>query len=493
MNDDQILGESYINIEKLNDAYTKVTLADVHAVYKKWFEVEDTNRLDIVLATALSQKMKGTPIWLIMVSRSGDMKSEQLNALDDSGETAKIVHRFTDKTLVNGFKDKVEYPDLAPKLDGKIMLILDMAEILQLHPNIKNQVWAQFRDLYDGYAGVQSGMGTDIQYKNLRVTFIGASTPAIDEQILIHQSLGTRELIYRPKQEVDVNKIMEKVWFNEKYEAVMHNEIKLTVQKFLRGIKNIQQIEISTEVMKKIMAMSRYLAYMRAAAPIDSYSGELRGFIHPEQPTRVLKQLKRIFICLKNLDPNYTDEKALQIIKEVVDSSVDMIRTKILNTLFQKNAIMTTGDLIEALKLSKKTVRGELIVLWNIGLINRRAVETTNSYGIPYLIQEEWEINKKNEFINDVYNIYVAEVSIIPRYPITDLEFKESLRSNLGMQTTSAEYKSEEKELARCDICKELRVLVGVRELFDEFLHRPVIFQCCATCMSVPMDEGEND
>lgn len=224
----------------------EVSLQDLYDVYKKWFHINDTHRLDVILAIALSRQMEGTPLWLIMVSNSGDMKSEQLNALDDE-VTTKIVHKFTDKTLVNGYKDKNEFPDLAPKLNGKIMLIPDMAEILQLNPNIKNEVWGQLRNLYDGFAGVQTGMGTDVQYKNLRVTLIGGSTPAIDDQILIHQSLGTRELFYRPKEIADINELMQRVWKNEESEKIMRNEIREITHQFLRG-KNPKKIEIPEKV-----------------------------------------------------------------------------------------------------------------------------------------------------------------------------------------------------------------------------------------------------
>lgn len=382
----------------------EVSLQDLYDVYKKWFHINDTHRLDVILAIALSRQMEGTPLWLIMVSNSGDMKSEQLNALDDE-VTTKIVHKFTDKTLVNGYKDKNEFPDLAPKLNGKIMLIPDMAEILQLNPNIKNEVWGQLRNLYDGFAGVQTGMGTDVQYKNLRVTLIGGSTPAIDDQILIHQSLGTRELFYRPKEIADINELMQRVWKNEESEKIMRNEIREITHQFLRG-KNPKKIEIPEKVEKRIMELSQWLTIMRATASIDSYSGELRGFVFPERPTRVLKQFKRFYICLMSLDDNYDSEKALEIIKQIAESSADQLRIRVYN-LLSNDGVLTTSQVSDRLKIGKKSAKTELYMLWNMGIIDREIEEATNSYGLTYVVRESWMMKKEKPAVDE--NISINE------------------------------------------------------------------------------------
>ena len=84
----------------------KVKLKDVHEAYKKNLYVEDTKRIDVVLATALSQKIEGIPLWLFLVGASGDMKTLQLMALQN--EDTYILHNLTSKTLVNGYKNKKE-------------------------------------------------------------------------------------------------------------------------------------------------------------------------------------------------------------------------------------------------------------------------------------------------------------------------------------------------------------------------------------------------
>ena len=141
-------------------------LSHLHSVYKELLYIEDTKRIDIILAAALSKKLEGIPIWLILVGASGDMKSVQLNAIED--EDTLVIHNITPKTLVNGYKDKIKYPDLAPELNNKVVVIPDMAQILKLPPTDKAELWGQLRDLYDGFAGKMSGQGARSKYNNLR-------------------------------------------------------------------------------------------------------------------------------------------------------------------------------------------------------------------------------------------------------------------------------------------------------------------------------------
>lgn len=500
---DKIISEAIIGICRWRSQNTTVTLKDVHDVYRKWFHLWDTNRLDVVLAVALSRKMEGTALWLILVSRSGDMKSEQVTALDDDNESAKLVHRLTDKTLVNGFKDKKEFPDLAPLLNDKILLIPDMAEILQLHPNIKAQVWAQLRDLYDGYAGLQTGMGTDVQYRDLRVTLIAASTPAIDEQILIHQSLGTREFIYRPKEVVDVNDLMHKAWFNEDYEKHMRLETKAVVQNFVKR-RQVRQVPIPEEVRDRIMRLARYLAVMRASAPTDSYSGDLRGFVYPEQPSRILKQLKRLYVCLKLLDDDYPDDRAIEIVREVVESSVDRVRQKVLAYLVKTKFQESTSQVSEALKIGKKAAKTELNILWYLGLIKRQAEEITTPYGQTVLVRELWQANPENEDVKTLMDLTMQE-----RPSPDDKEDggdkppekpKESPSPINNIDNMSHDHcnsvtpndqqdkdvpvtdRSESASASRCDICKDVRPIVGRRQMRDTVTGRPVMFAYCDAC-----------
>lgn len=373
----------------------KIDLIELHNVYRDLLYIEDTKRIDIVLATALSRKLDGIPIWLLLVGPSGDMKSVQLNALKD--ENAFILHNMTSKTLVNGYKNKAKYPDLAPELDDKLVIIPDMAQILKLAPVEKAELWGQLRDLYDGMAGKVSGQGSMARYDNLKVTLIAGSTPSIDAQILIHQDLGTRELIYRTEGNKNKEKVMKKCFENEELEEMIKNRLKEVTTTFIRQTK-IKRNPIKPEITEKIMEIATYITYMRAIAEIDSYTNSLRNDVYPEEPTRIAKQLKRIYICLMSLANDYPEERALEILQHIAKSSAFPLRIKIFEHLLNLDEEKSTSNIAETLCIGKSTAQRELAVMWNMGIVRCRKKET--SY--PDKFYDFWKVNENHQFIKNI-------------------------------------------------------------------------------------------
>lgn len=382
---------------KLINKETKIDLERIHNFYKSNFNIEDTKRIDVVLAVALSRKLEGIPIWLILVGPSGDMKSVQLNSMRD--DHTYVLHNLTSKTLVNGFKDKKKYPDLALELDRKTIIIPDMAQILKLPPIEKGELWGQLRDLYDGLAGKVSGLGSRAKYENLKITLIAGSTPSIDGQILVHQDLGTRELIYRTKGNINKVKSMEKCFYNEEFEEKISKELRDLTSEFLEQTEIIRE-EISPESYKKLMNISTYITYMRATAEIDSYTSELRNLVYPEEPTRIAKQLKRLYICLKSLSKDYPDDRAFKILNHIAKSSAFPVRIKIFEYLLNNKLEKSTSEISDIFHIGKKTAQRELATLWNMNLIKCRKQLINSMY--PDRTYDFWSIDESHEFIKSI-------------------------------------------------------------------------------------------
>jgi len=367
-------------------------LEHLHNVYKELLHVEDTKRIDVILAVALSRKMEGIPLWLILVGASGDMKSVQLNAIED--EETLVMHNLTSKTIVNGYKDKNKHPDLAPYMNKKLVVIPDMAQILKLPPNEKAELWGQLRDLYDGLAGKMSGQGSRSRYKGLHVTLLAGSTPAIDAQILVHQDLGTRELVYRTEGNKRKEDVMWKCFQNESEEKSIKERLREVTTNFIKATE-IKRKQIPNEILKEIMDISIYITYMRASAEIDSYTNTLRNDVYPEEPTRISKQLKRMYVCLKSLSDNYSDERAMEILWHIGKSSAFPLRIKIFNYLLETTTEFSTSQIAEKLHIGKSTAQRELAIMWNLKLVKCKKQET--SY--PDKFYDYWKINQKHPFI----------------------------------------------------------------------------------------------
>lgn len=354
----------------------KIDLITLHEKYKSLFYIEDTKRIDIVLAAALSSQIDGeTPIWLIIVGTSGDMKSVQLNAL--KGYHTQFIQKITSKTLVNGFKNKELYPDLAPTLNKKIIVIRDMASLLKLNPIEKGEIWGQLRDLYDGFAAACSGMGTDIKYDNIQTTLLAGATPSIDGQILIHQDLGTRELIYRTNGNIRKDLSMNKCMDNEENEKNISKEINEITLNFLSNAR-IKRDIINKNIKDELMQIAEYISLMRASADIDSYEKSLRANVTPEEPTRLIKQIKKLYVCLMSLADDYPENRAIDILWRIAQSSSNQNRIELVNFFLKNTNIeFSMSKLSEELKKGKGTIQIETAILWNLGILNCRIQETS--------------------------------------------------------------------------------------------------------------------
>ena len=72
-----------MNINYGNATESSVSLTDAHAVFRRWLGDDyDTDALDAVLATAAVESLDGDPLWLLLISGSGNAKTETVQALD---------------------------------------------------------------------------------------------------------------------------------------------------------------------------------------------------------------------------------------------------------------------------------------------------------------------------------------------------------------------------------------------------------------------------
>lgn len=372
-----------------------ISLEKVYEIYKKWLHVEDTKRIDAVLAVALSQKMSGLPLWLFIIGASGDGKTEQIKALDDGDVTTKRLDSITSKTLIQGNKGHED--DLMPQLQDKLILISDFSQFLKMHPDEKGQVWAQLRQLYDGEMTKAYGTGAKKTYKGIKTTMIVGVTPAIDSQILIFQELGTRELFYRTEEALDFEFLKKKVWDNEGYEEVMQQELNTVTRAFLDN-KKVERIKISADVKKTLFEWVDYLRYLRASAEIESSTGECINIVYPEACGRLLKQLKKLFLCLKNLDKDYTDERALLVISKVIESSIVPLRKEVLMQVIKNNSGITTSQVANNVRIGKRTATSHLSVLRGLYLIDME--EKEDNFG--RVIERTWYPEKNNKIIKSL-------------------------------------------------------------------------------------------
>jgi hypothetical protein len=267
-------------------AWTKKapTFSDVVKVFRKWLKLENTYALEIMLATALSQRMDGPPVWMFLVGPPGSSKTEHLNALSlMPNDRLYMTSSLTTHALISGssWKDGMD-PSLIPRLDGRVMVIKDFTSILALRDNEKEEIFGILRDAYDGRCGKVFGNGIERNYES-RFTIIGAVTPRIYDLGSNHASLGERflklavgdNLSHSSEQDIILRAIN-----NTNRTGQMQFELADVASSFLasrmkRYGKDSALPDISEDIKRRIVFLGMFGARMRGTVSRDTFRNDI--------------------------------------------------------------------------------------------------------------------------------------------------------------------------------------------------------------------------
>jgi hypothetical protein len=353
------------------------TLDEVYTLIRKWLHITNTDFIDVILATAISNQYLGKPLWMFLIGQSGDGKSEIVVSLDG---IPNVIRRdqITPNTLATGLVYKGnKVPDLGQQLQDSSHIIIfeDLASLITMNTDKKKEIWGQFRTLYDGRITKQTGSGVDTVYKGCHVTMIACATDALKNEVLIHQQLGSRELLYEiPRDSKKDNR--EKMNMSLKHfgkESDMKYDLMKAVQGFLHNKKFVPH-EVPSDIVEFMFNEALRLAILRAAAPHDwsSATGELHGKVSVEISTRLVQQMHLLYQSLKSLDEDYPIDKFKKIIENIVKTSSVQVRYDVLE-FFEtcQNDYYTITDLHRTLKYGRKSISAQCEVLWSLDILEK--------------------------------------------------------------------------------------------------------------------------
>src|SRR5262249_32000419 len=145
------------------------------------------------LATYVSNRLKGDPLWLMLIDGSGGGKTELARSVKERPESY-FMGRISPKSLSSGYRGKDakgKDPSILPQLDGKVFVIKDLSPLLSMKSEERREVLGTMRDVYDGFTVEGKGNLGKLEYK-VRFTCITATTLAIENFTGVEQELGER-------------------------------------------------------------------------------------------------------------------------------------------------------------------------------------------------------------------------------------------------------------------------------------------------------------
>lgn len=277
---------------------TPCTLAECRDTFRRWLGNEyDLDALDATLATAAAEKLTGDPLWLLLVSGSGNAKTETVQALNLAG--AHVASTISsDGALLSGTpkaqRTKTATGGLLRAIgDRGLLVIKDVTSILSMNRDTRSAVLAAIREIHDGhwtrYLGTDGGR--TLEWTG-RIVIIGAVTTAWDRAHDVIASMGDRFLILRMDSTEGRMEAGRQSRRNVGHEEQMRTELSTAVAGVLISA-NIAETEIDDNEAETLLAAANLVTQARTGVDYD-YRGYVIDVHAPEMPTRFMKQLVQI-------------------------------------------------------------------------------------------------------------------------------------------------------------------------------------------------------
>ena len=105
-----------------------------------------------------------------IIAPSGSSKTEIVRGLGEvENQFIYPISSLTSRTFVSGLEKNL---DLAPILKGRLITIKDFTTILSKNPDEVAQIFADIRDILDGYIKKDFGSGVKKQYTGIHSSIL---------------------------------------------------------------------------------------------------------------------------------------------------------------------------------------------------------------------------------------------------------------------------------------------------------------------------------
>lgn len=348
-----------------------VTLSECHDAFRGWLGVDyDLGALDAVLAAAVIERMDGDPAWLLLVSGSGNAKTETVQSLAGAG--AHVVSAIASEGALLSATSKGERSaeatgGLLHQIgESGILVPKDVTSMLSMDRTARGQVFAALREVYDGHwiRNVGTDGGRSLEWKG-RLVVIGAVTTAWDRAHAdTISAFGDRFVVVRMDSSVGRIAAGRKAIGNTGSEEAMRAELAAAVAGVLEGA-DLTVGGPDDDESARLLAAADLVTLARTAVDLD-YRGNVIDSHAPEMPTRFAKQLAQVFRGAVAIGLSRADALALAI--RVARDSMPPLRLEILEDV-AANEWTALRDVVKRVDKPRSTVDRQLQALHLLGLL----------------------------------------------------------------------------------------------------------------------------
>jgi hypothetical protein len=377
------------------------SLAQVHAVFRKWFGDEyDLAAIDAVLAAAASEKFAGDPLWLLVVSGPGAAKTETVQALTGAG--AHVTSTITSEgallsaTSQRG-RSKNATGGLLRKIgDHGILVIKDVTSILSANREVRGAMLAALREVHDGRW--ERNVGTD-GGKTLtwtgRIVVVGAVTTAWDAAHSVIATMGDRFVLIRIDSNFGRKQSGLRAIRNAGGELGMRKELAAAVGEIIAHAST-DALALSEDEIEQLMRAADLVTMARTAVETD-YRGEIIDSHMPEMPTRFAKQL--VQLVRGGVAIGLSRQAAMVLAIRCARDSAPPLRLEILVDV-AANPDSRPGDVCKRINRPWRTTKRALEALHMLGILRCDEEPEVGADGSP-TDKRKWLYSLNDSFDRD--------------------------------------------------------------------------------------------
>lgn len=341
-----------------------------HATFTGWLgESYDLTALDAVLAVAAAERLGGDPAWLLVVSGSGNAKTETVGSL--AGIGAHVTSTITSEGALLSATPKKEHAvgangGLLRKIgDRGVLVVKDFTSILSMNRDTRASVLAALREVYDGRWERNVGVdgGRTLTWEG-RIVLVGAVTTAYDAAHAVIAAMGDRFALVRVDSSIGRLAAGRQALANVDREIQMRSELSSAVRDLVDGMQP-ERATLSATDREQLLGVADLVTLGRTAVERD-FRGDVIDAHAPEMPTRFAKMLGQVMRGALAL--GMTRQRAHATALRVAGDSMPPLRLAILGDLAEHPG-SRTSDVQKRLQRPRSTVDRELQALHILGLL----------------------------------------------------------------------------------------------------------------------------
>jgi hypothetical protein len=360
-------------------------LIDARAVFRKWLGAAyDLSVLDIVASAAAAERLDGDPLWLMVISGSGNAKTETVLALEGAGATVTSTIAGEGALLSATPRSQGATGGLLRKIGARgLIVIKDLTTLMSMDGKVRGVVLAALREIHDGkwernlgYAGGRTLTWTG------RIVIVAACTTSWDEARKAVDTLGDRFALVRSDSTLLREEAADQAIENSGREAVMRAELAQAMGALVAsadlGVRLLEPKERT-----RLIKYANIVTWARTGVERD-YRGGVINSHAPEMPTRFAKQLAMVARGAMSL--GIRADMAMQLATRVARDSLEPLRLTLLLDL-AANPGSNPSDVHKRTRKILTTVKNTLDALHTLGLLDcveRDERHGSRTFTVPY-------------------------------------------------------------------------------------------------------------